>query len=72
MVQFFLPAAQCLPWSDTFWPGLTPFGPLMWQAEVDTELTDTVYFTYRSSVPKGVSPGQKALFHGKDIQIVFI
>ena len=28
-----------LPWSNAFWPGLTPFGPPMWQAEADTELT---------------------------------
>ena len=28
-----------MPWSNAFWPGLTPFGPPMWQAEADTELT---------------------------------
>ena len=28
-----------VPWSNVFWPGLTPFGPPMWQAEADTELT---------------------------------
>ena len=28
-----------VPWSNAFWPGLTPFGPPMWQAEADTELT---------------------------------
>ena len=28
-----------IPWSNAFWPGLTPFGPPMWQAEADTELT---------------------------------
>ena len=22
-----------LPWSNAFWPGLTPFGPMLWQAE---------------------------------------
>ena len=42
--------------------GVTPFGPLLWQAEADTEMT--VCFTYHSSGPKGVSPCQKALFHG--------
>ena len=35
-----------IPWSNAFWPGLTPFGPLLWQAEADTELT-LVCFTYR-------------------------
>ena len=30
---------QAIPWSNAVWPGLTPFGPLMWQAEADTELT---------------------------------
>ena len=28
-----------VPWSNAFWPGLTPFGPPMWQAEADKELT---------------------------------
>ena len=28
-----------VPWSNAFWPGLTPFGPPMWHAEADTELT---------------------------------
>ena len=28
-----------IPWSNAFWPGLTPFGPLLWQAEADRELT---------------------------------
>ena len=28
-----------LPWSNAFWPGLTPFGPMLWQAEADTEVT---------------------------------
>ena len=28
-----------VPWSNAFWPGQTPFGPSMWQAEADTELT---------------------------------
>ena len=32
-------ASKLLPWSNAFWPGLTPFGPPMWQAEADTELT---------------------------------
>ena len=30
------------PWSNVFWPGLTPFGPPLWQAEADTELTLTL------------------------------
>ena len=46
--------------------GVTPLGPLLWQAEADT-----VCFTYRSSGPKVVSRGQKALFHG-NILIVFM
>ena len=33
---------KMIPWSNAFWPGLTPFGPPMWQAEADTELTLTV------------------------------
>ena len=37
-----------MPWIDAFWPGLTPFGPLLWQ--------DTVYFTYSSSGSKGSIP----------------
>ena len=28
-----------VPWSNAFWPGLTLFGPLLWQAEADTEMT---------------------------------
>ena len=35
-VQF---AKKHVPWSNAFWPWLTPFGPPMWQAEADTELT---------------------------------
>ena len=45
-----------LPWSNTFWPGLTPFGPPMWQAEADTELT--------LSASPTAAVGQKALFQG--------
>ena len=30
---------QVIPWSNAFWSGLSPFGPPMWQAEADTELT---------------------------------
>ena len=30
---------MAVPWSNAFWPGLTPFGPPMWQAEANTELT---------------------------------
>jgi hypothetical protein len=45
-----------LPWSNAFWPGLTPFGPLIWQAEADTELT--------LSASSTTAVGQKALFHG--------
>ena len=46
--------------SNAFLPGLTPFGPLLWQAEADT-----VNFTYLSSGPKGVGPGRTALFCGR-------
>ena len=42
-----------LPWSNAFWPGLTPFGPPMWQAEADTELT--------LSASPATAVGQKAL-----------
>ena len=28
-----------VPWTNRIWPGLTEFGPPMWQAETDTELT---------------------------------
>ena len=42
-----------LPWSNGFWPELTPFGPIMWQAEVDTELT--------LSASPTTAAGQKAL-----------
>ena len=45
-----------VPWSNIFWPGLTPFGPLLWQAEADTELT--------LSASPTTAVGQKALFHG--------
>ena len=30
---------QAIPWSNAFWPGLTPFGPPMCQAEAETEFT---------------------------------
>ena len=53
--QFFV------PWNNAFWPGLTPFGPPMWQAEADTELT-------LSALPTR-AVGQKALFYGKVILI---
>ena len=42
-----------IPWSITFWPGLTPFGPPMWQAEADAELT--------LSASPTTAVGQKAL-----------
>ena len=42
-----------IPWSNAFWPGLTPFGPPMWQAEADTELT--------LSASPTTAVGQKAL-----------
>ena len=44
---------QRVPWSNAFWPGLTPFGPPMWQAEADTELT--------LSASPTTAVGQKAL-----------
>ena len=40
--------------------GVTPFGPPMWQAEADTELTLSALLT--------TAVGQKALFHGRSIQ----
>ena len=54
----FIPCVTCIrdtrvPWSNAFWPGLTPFGPPMWQAEADTELT--------LSASPTTSVGQKAL-----------
>ena len=52
-----------VPWSNAFWPGLTPFGPHMWQAGAETELTLTVSPT--------TAVGQKALFHGKKFIIIF-
>ena len=42
-----------IPWSNAFWPGLTPFGSPMWQAEADTELT--------LSASPTTAVGQKAL-----------
>ena len=44
---------RLVPWSNAFWPGLTPFGPPMWQAEADTELT--------LSASPTTAVGQKAL-----------
>ena len=32
---------RIIPWSNAFWPRLMPFGPPMWQAEADTEMTLT-------------------------------
>ena len=58
----FLRAAERLgqlPWSNAFWPGLMPFGPPMWQAEADTELTLPASPT--------TAVGQKALFRGKNL-----
>ena len=42
-----------VPWSNVFGPGLTPFGPPMWQAEADTEMT--------LSASPSTAVGQKAL-----------
>ena len=54
-----------LAWSTyAFGPGLRSFVPLQWQPEADTELTLFTSPKYGSSGPKGVNPGQKALFHG--------
>ena len=39
--------------ANAFWPGLKPFGPPMWQAEADTELT--------LSASPTTAVGQKAL-----------
>ena len=43
--------------SNAFWPGLTPFGPPMWQPEADTELT--------LSASPITAMGQKALAMAK-------
>ena len=32
-------ASKAVPYTNRIWPGLTEFGPPMWQAEADTELT---------------------------------
>ena len=36
---FVLAHEQAIPWTNRIWPGLTEFGPPMWQAEADTALT---------------------------------
>ena len=36
---FILAHEQAIPWTNRIWPGLTEFGPSMWQAEAGTELT---------------------------------
>ena len=54
---------ELLPWSNAFWPGLTPFGPPMWQAEADTELTLSASPT-RAVGQKALALAKKALFHG--------
>ena len=41
---------------DTIYRGVPPFGPLLWQAEADTELT--------LSASPTTAVGQKALLHG--------
>ena len=45
--------ANELPYTNRIWPGLTEFGPPMWQAEADTELT--------LSASPTTAVGQKAL-----------
>ena len=42
--------------SNLLYRGVTPFGPLLWQAEADTELT--------LSASPFAAVGQKALFRG--------
>ena len=42
-----------IPLSNSFWPGLTPFGPLFWQAEAYAEMTKPASPT--------TAVGQKAL-----------
>ena len=51
--QTLIESKNRLPCSNAFWPGLTPFGPLLWQAEADTELT--------LSASPTTTVGQKAL-----------
>ena len=46
-----------------FGPGLTEFGPPMWQAEADNELT-LVWFACHSSGPKSVNHGEILLVYG--------
>ena len=55
---------QLLPWSNAFWPLLTPFGPPMWQAEADTELTLSASLT--------TAVGQKALSMAKKRLSMFV
>ena len=54
-----------VPWSNTLWTGLTPFGPLLWQAEADTELT---FSASRCSGPKGVIPRYTVVVNYKNIK----
>ena len=57
-------AAINIPWHNAFWPGLTPFGQPMWQAEADTEMTLSASPTTAAGQKALALPGQKALFHG--------
>ena len=51
-----------LPWSNAFWSGLTPFCPLLWEAEADTEakrhystVTATAQGTINDTAPRNES-----------------
>ena len=55
-----------IPWSNAFWPGLTPFGPLLWQAEADTELTLSASPTTAVG-QNAISLAKKALGYEKEV-----
>ena len=44
---------KIVAWNNSFWPGLTPFGLLLWQAEADIDMT--------LSASPTTAVGQKAL-----------
>ena len=55
-----------LPWSNAFLPGLTPFGPPIWQAaEADTELTLSASLPQQSAKRRYSTVWNKNTFHLK-------
>ena len=48
---FILAHEQAIPWTNRIWPGLTEFGPPMWQTEADTK-ADDVCFASHGQWPK--------------------